>query len=37
MIVTFCDIISHLTSKYHPDFLGTPKTAGPDFDDHYLI
>ena len=28
---TFCDIISHLTSKYRPDFLGTSK-IGPDFD-----
>jgi len=23
---TFCDIISHLTSKYHPDLLGLRKT-----------
>ena len=22
---TFCDIISHLTSKYHPNFLGLRK------------
>jgi hypothetical protein len=30
---TFCDIISHLTSKYRPDFLGLRKLldqTGPD-------
>jgi hypothetical protein len=27
---TFCDIISHLTSKYRPDFFGTSKFAEPD-------
>jgi hypothetical protein len=25
----FCDIISHLTSKYRPDFFGTSKISGP--------
>jgi hypothetical protein len=29
---TFCDIISHLTSKYRPDFFGLRKF--PDFDEH---
>jgi len=36
----FCDIISHLTSKYRPDFLGLRKLLGrtsPDFDEHYYI
>ena len=35
---TFCDIISHLTSKYRPDFLGLRKLldrSGPDFDEHH--
>jgi len=35
---TFCDIISHLTSKYRPDFLGLRKLldrSGPGFDEHY--
>jgi len=34
---TFCDIISHLTSKYRPDFLVLRKLlerTGPDFDEH---
>ncbi len=31
---TFCDIISLITSKYRPDFLGTGKIVGPDFDKH---
>jgi len=39
---TFCDIISHLTSKYRPDFLGLRNSgsvqqfskSGPDFDEH---
>jgi hypothetical protein len=26
---TFCIIISHLTSKYRPEFFGTLKIAGP--------
>ena len=26
---TFCDIISHMSSKYRLDFLGTSKIAGP--------
>ena len=38
---TFCDIISHLTLKYCPDFLGLRKLldrscprTDPDFDEH---
>jgi len=34
---TFCDIISNLTSKYRPDFLGLGKLldrSGSDFDEH---
>jgi len=34
---TFCDITSHSTSKYRPDFLGLRKLldrSGPDFDEH---
>jgi len=34
---TFCDIISHFTSKYQPDFLGLRKLldrTSPDFDEH---
>ena len=31
---TFCDIISHLTSKYRPDFFYTFEISGPDFDEH---
>ncbi len=33
----FCDMISHLASKYRPDFLGLRKLldrSGPDFDEH---
>ena len=34
---TFCEIISHLTSKYRPDFMGLRKLldrTSPDFDEH---
>ena len=34
---TFCDIISHLKSKYRANFLGLRKLldrSGPDFDEH---
>jgi hypothetical protein len=37
---TFCIIISHLTSKYCPDFFGTSKIAGPnysDFEEHQFL
>ncbi len=37
---TLCDIISHLTSKYRPDFLVLRKLldrTGPHFDEHYLL
>jgi hypothetical protein len=31
---TFCDIISHLTSKYRPDSFRTFEISGPDFGEH---
>jgi len=37
-LYTFCDIISHLTTKYRPDFFGLGKLldrSGPDFDENY--
>ena len=32
----FCNIISHLNSKYRSDFFGTSKIAGPVFDEPYI-